>query len=66
MPTYTWRCPKCSHEFEWSMKISEYDKTKSNPPICVEPGCDGNQRMEIQLQPVGIQFKGSGWTQKGS
>lgn len=65
MPTYTWRCQKCGHELEWSMKISEYEQNKNNQPVCVEPGCDGNSKMEIQLQPVGAILKGSGWTKKG-
>ena len=60
MPTYVFKCQKCGCCIEHLMSIREYSSTPS--PMCVEDGCDGQQEMKVQLQPVGTIFKGSGWT----
>lgn len=60
MPTYVFKCPKCGHHIEQLLSIKEY--TNNPHPMCVEEGCDGQQKMEPQIQASGIIFKGSGWT----
>ncbi|HET8524361.1 MAG TPA: FmdB family zinc ribbon protein [Thermomicrobiales bacterium] len=52
MPTYTYRCKACAHQFDQFQKFSD-------DPLTVCPECGA----EIQrvIQPVGVVFKGSGW-----
>jgi putative FmdB family regulatory protein len=52
MPTYTYRCKACAHQFDQFQKFSD-------EPLTVCPECGA----EIQrvIQPVGVVFKGSGW-----
>lgn len=63
MPTYIYACPKCGSLVEMTRSVKEHVESK---PVCVAEGCDGQQVMETQLQPPALQFKGSGWTSKGS
>ncbi len=53
MPTYQYRCRKCSHEFEEFQSISD-------DPITVCPKCGGETRRVI-TGGAGINFKGSGF-----
>lgn len=62
MPTYVFKCPKCGLELEQLMSMGEFAQTPA--PMCCAEGCDGQQRMRVQLQPAGLVFKGTGWTPK--
>ncbi len=52
MPTYTYRCDACGHQFEAVQRFSD-------DPLRECPSCGGVVRRVIQ--PVGVVFKGSGW-----
>lgn len=52
MPTYVYRCKKCSNEFEQVQKMSD-------PALTDCPNCDG-QIGRVPF-PVGVVFKGSGF-----
>lgn len=52
MPTYTYRCDACSHEFDIFQKFAD-DALRECPE------CEAAIRRVIQ--PVGVVFKGSGW-----
>lgn len=52
MPTYTYRCSECGHEFEQFQRFSD-------DPLTECPACKGNVRRV--LHPVGIVFKGTGF-----
>lgn len=52
MPTYEYKCKKCSHHFEVRQKISEQ-------PLTQCPACGGS--LEKVFYPAGIIFKGSGF-----
>jgi len=52
MPTYCYRCKKCKKEFEVFQSMNE-------PALTTCDSCDGDV-MRI-IQPVGIQFKGTGF-----
>jgi putative FmdB family regulatory protein len=52
VPTYTYRCTACSHQFDIFQKFS--DDPLSECPECGSP-------VRKVFQPVGIVFKGSGW-----
>lgn len=52
MPTYTYRCSECGHEFEQFQRFSD-------DPLTECPACKGNVRRV--LHPVGIVFKGAGF-----
>lgn len=62
MPVYPFKCPKCGSELEFSLSVKCYEL--SLPPNCFEPGCDGQVEMQRVFTPVGIHFKGGGWTPK--
>lgn len=64
MPTYAFKCPKCGFDVEILMSIREF--SDGNRPLCTQPGCDGQQKMETQIFAVPSHFKGTGWTPKGS
>jgi predicted nucleic acid-binding Zn ribbon protein len=64
MPTYAFKCPKCSSEIETIMKVSEY--TEGMKPMCCADDCGGQQAMvSIPVVGGGFQLKGTGWTPKG-
>ena len=52
MPTYTYRCDACGHQFEAVQRFTD-------DPLRECPSCGGAVRRVIQ--PVGVVFKGSGW-----
>jgi putative FmdB family regulatory protein len=52
MPTYTYRCDTCNHQFEIVQRFSD-------DPLRECPECGAPVRRVIQ--PVGVVFKGSGW-----
>ncbi len=60
MPTYEFRCPKCR-------KVIELQKSMNDEscPLCVEPGCDGQQEMEQLISKSNFALKGMGWASDG-
>ena len=64
MPTYVFKCQKCGNEIEQMMSLGEFAQNPA--PLCCNEGCDGQQRMKPQIQPVGFHLKGTGWTPKFS
>ncbi|HEV2109083.1 MAG TPA: FmdB family zinc ribbon protein [Thermomicrobiales bacterium] len=52
MPTYSYRCDTCHHQFDQIQRFSDN-------PLTDCPACEGSVRRVIQ--PVGVVFKGSGW-----
>jgi putative FmdB family regulatory protein len=55
MPIYTYKCRKCSHDFEIMQKMSEGN------PEC--PKCRGETRK--QLGAPAFKLKGGGWADQG-
>jgi putative FmdB family regulatory protein len=52
MPTYTYRCDTCGHQFDKFQRISESALTEC--PECQD-------KLRKVFHPVGVVFKGSGW-----
>lgn len=52
MPTYTYRCQSCGHQFDIFQKFAD-------DPLKECPECHG--ALKKVLHPVGVVFKGSGW-----
>ena len=52
MPTYSYHCDTCGHDFEAVQRFADEPLTKC-------PQCEAPIRRVIQ--PVGVVFKGSGW-----
>ena len=53
MPTYDFRCPKCSHHFEANLPFGSNVR-----PLC--PKCR-HAKTEKLITPPAIHFKGSGF-----
>lgn len=53
MPTYTYRCETCGHQFDIFQHFT--DDALTECPEC------GKQTLHKVYQPVGIVFKGSGF-----
>ncbi len=53
MPTYSYRCPSCGHEYEKLQKITDQARTK-----CPECGTRGER---VITGGAGLVFKGSGF-----
>ncbi len=53
MPTYSYRCPECGHEYQKRQRIS--DDTRAECPECSAPG------ERLISAGGGIVFKGSGF-----
>ena len=53
MPTYTYRCETCGHQFDIFQHFTE-------DPLTECPEC-GKQTLHKVYSPVGIVFKGSGF-----
>ena len=53
MPTYSYRCTKCGHQYEKFQKISDEAR-----PRCPECRCKGEREIS---GGAGIHFKGSGF-----
>ncbi len=52
MPTYTYQCKSCKHEFDVLQKLFD------SPPKCEECG----KKVKRLIRPIaGIHFKGSGF-----
>ena len=52
MPTYSYHCDTCDHDFEAVQRFTD-------DPLTACPECGAPIRRVIQ--PVGVVFKGSGW-----
>lgn len=52
MPTYTYRCNECGHQFDQRQRMSD-------DPLTICPSCDGSIRRVVSS--VGVVFKGSGF-----
>jgi putative FmdB family regulatory protein len=52
MPTYSYRCTACGHQFDQFQRFSD-------DPLTECPSCKG--LVKRVLHPVGVVFKGSGW-----
>ena len=52
MPTYTYRCNNCGHEFEARQRMTD-------DPLTDCPVCEGNVRRVVNS--VGVVFKGKGF-----
>jgi putative FmdB family regulatory protein len=52
MPTYSYHCDTCGHDFDTVQKFAD-------DPLKECPECSALIRRVIQ--PVGVVFKGSGW-----
>jgi putative FmdB family regulatory protein len=52
MPTYSYRCDTCGHQFDAVQRFSDAALTEC--PECAAP-------IRRVIQPVGVVFKGSGW-----
>lgn len=53
MPTYSYRCPACGHEYREFQKIS--DRSRAKCPECGSPG------ERLITGGGGLHFKGSGF-----
>lgn len=60
MPIYEFRCFKCRKVIELQRNIKD-----ESTPLCMEPGCDGQQEMERLISPSSFSLKGSGWARDG-
>lgn len=58
MPTYTYKCNECEHQFDIIQKISEDKLTDC-------PECEKKALEKIISAGGGVQFKGNGWFNKG-
>jgi putative FmdB family regulatory protein len=54
MPTYTYRCSKCSYEFDELQKITA-------KPLVVCPSCKRRSLIRLIEGGAGVVFKGSGF-----
>jgi putative FmdB family regulatory protein len=52
MPTYSYHCDTCGHDFEAVQRFA--DDALTECPQCGSP-------IRRVIQPVGVVFKGSGW-----
>jgi putative FmdB family regulatory protein len=61
VPTYEFLCPKCRRVIELQRSISD----DSPGPLCMEPGCDGQQQTEQIISKGAFSLKGTGWASDG-
>ncbi len=52
MPTYSYRCAGCGHQFDIFQRFTDN-------PLTECPECHG--QLKKVLHPVGVVFKGTGW-----
>jgi putative FmdB family regulatory protein len=52
MPTYSYHCDSCGHDFDAVQRFADDPLTEC--PQCCSP-------IRRVIQPVGVVFKGSGW-----
>ncbi len=54
MPTYTYKCKKCEHQFDQRQSYSD-------DPLTICPECETENGLRKVVNSVGILFKGSGF-----
>lgn len=54
MPTYTYKCKKCGHQFDQRQSFHD-------APLTVCPECGAENGLRKVVNSVGILFKGSGF-----
>ncbi len=54
MPTYTYKCKKCEHQFDQRQSYSD-------EPLTTCPECGAENGLRKVMNSVGILFKGSGF-----
>ena len=54
MPTYTYRCKECEHQFDLRQSFSD-------DPLTECPDCGADNGLRKVVNSVGIVFKGSGF-----
>lgn len=57
MPTYSYKCDSCEHQFDIIQKMSD-DK------LTTCPECEKESLVKIITGGAGFQLKGKGWTGK--
>lgn len=58
MPTYTYKCPVCSKQFDRVLHLSDYNE----PQMCECGAREAAKR--IIVAPVGFVLRGDGWSGK--
>ena len=58
MPYYDYKCDKCGHEFEESLKIADRDAPTEQP--CRFPTCGGEVKMVYAKPHIGDPWHHSG------
>ena len=58
MPTYTYKCNKCEHQFDIRQSMSD-----DNLTTC--PKCKEEELRKLINATGGFQLKGNGWFNKG-
>lgn len=58
MPTYTYKCPACTHQFDSVLALADFEL----PQPC--PECGAGETKRIIAAPVGFVLKGDGWAGK--
>jgi putative FmdB family regulatory protein len=58
MPTYTFKCEACDHQFDRILRLAEFDDPQACPECAVIPA------KRIIGGPVGFVLRGDGWTGK--
>lgn len=58
MPTYTYKCAECDHEFDIVQRMSDNKLTDC-------PECEKESLEKIIRQTGGFELKGKGWFGKG-
>lgn len=58
MPTYSYKCKDCEHEFDINQRIVEDALTEC-------PECNKEELVKIIKAEGGFQLKGKGWFKSG-
>jgi putative FmdB family regulatory protein len=58
MPTYSYRCKSCDHQYEVMQRMSDDVLTKC-------PKCDKEELKKVIVSGGGFQLKGKGWFKDG-
>ena len=58
MPTYSYKCESCDHQFDQVQKITD-------DPLKQCPKCDAHDLSKVISVGGGIHFKGKGWFKSG-
>ena len=58
MPLYEYKCPKCGHEFERLLRVSQRDDKQACPK------CDSKETVK-KMSRTSFSLKGGGWAEDG-